>query len=218
MHESHIILIGGGGHALVVAEALALLHLTIDGCFDDAPSPLVSRVSTPQSSIKCFPIKHLGPLSQMHTSPHPKVLCIGDLRARASVLASIATKSASAPLPPVWASAIIHPAAFVSPSATLAQGAFIGPQAVIHSFATIGAHAIINSGAIVEHECTIGANVHIAPGAALAGNVSVGPHTLIGLGARILPGRVIGANATIGAGAIVLRDVKDDETVVGVVS
>jgi len=213
--QSHIILIGGGGHALVVAEAFMLLNQTIDGCLDDAPSPLISRVTSGQSSAKCFPVKYLGPVKQLHDFPHPKFLCIGDLSARASVLAYIAAKPGPAPL---WSPALVHPAAFVSPSATLGQGTYIGPKAVIHSFATIGPHAIINSGAIVEHQCTIGANVHIAPGAALAGNVSIGPHTLIGLGARILPGRTIGANAIIGAGATVLRDVKDDETVMGIVS
>jgi acetyltransferase-like isoleucine patch superfamily enzyme len=62
----------------------------------------------------------------------------------------------------------------------------------------------------------IGANTHVAPGAVLAGNVSVGPHTLIGLGSRILPGRSIGSEATIGAGAVVIRDVPDRATAIGI--
>jgi serine acetyltransferase len=46
--------------------------------------------------------------------------------------------------------------------------------------------------------------------------VSVGTGTLVGIAAAILPGRVVGPWSTVGGGAVVLGDVPDCITVVGV--
>lgn len=109
-----------------------------------------------------------------------------------------------------------HPAATVSPHATVGHGTLVAASAVINPFATVGTGAIINTGAIVEHDCRIGDFAHIAPAAAVAGGVTVGRGAWIGLGARILPGLTVGADAMVGAGAVVLRDVAAGQTVAGV--
>jgi acetyltransferase EpsM len=75
---------------------------------------------------------------------------------------------------------------------------------------------IINSSAVVEHECRIGDFAHVSSASALAGNVTVGEGAFLGVGARVLPGRRVGAWATVGAGAVVVDDVPDGLTVVGV--
>src|SRR5690606_9678146 len=111
---------------------------------------------------------------------------------------------------------IIHPTACISTHATLGAGVYIGPGAIVNAQATIGDGAIINSGAIVEHHAHIGAFAHIAPGATLGGNVAVGDLGLVGLNATIKPNTRLGTRCTIGAGAVVIRDVPDDQTVVGV--
>jgi sugar O-acyltransferase (sialic acid O-acetyltransferase NeuD family) len=197
--NDHLTLIGGGGHALVVASTAQALGVILDGFIDDSKETLVARLMS---------LTHLGTIAEHLPIHAAKILCIGSLATRRRILASSTSWHAAA--------TVIHPTAWVAPSAIIGPGTFIGPNAVINAFARIGAHAMINSAAVVEHECTIGANTHIAPGAILAGNVSVGPHTLVGLGARILPGRTIGAEATVGAGAVVIADVPDRATVIGV--
>jgi sugar O-acyltransferase, sialic acid O-acetyltransferase NeuD family len=194
-----LMLIGGGGHALVVAEAVQAAGVQPAGFYDDSPEAVLGqRLGVP----------YLGPLASVSLRDEDLyIVTLGDIALRRRIQQS---------LPYDLAATIIHAEAFVAPSATLGTGIFVAPKAMIHSFAAIDDHCIINSGAIIEHECAVGENSHIAPGAVLGGGVRVGAHTLIGMGARVLPGVRIGAGCVIGAGAVVTRDVAGDSTVVGV--
>jgi UDP-perosamine 4-acetyltransferase len=111
---------------------------------------------------------------------------------------------------------LVHPTAWVSPSATLGDGTFIGPLAVVNSSAVIGEHVIINSGAIVEHDCQVGSFSHVASGACLAGGVVVGAETLIGARAVVRQGLEIGYRVLVGAGAVVVKSVPNQTQALGV--
>jgi acetyltransferase-like isoleucine patch superfamily enzyme len=50
----------------------------------------------------------------------------------------------------------------------------------------------------------------------LAGSVQVGARTFVGTAAAVIPGVHVGADVTVGAGSVVLRDVPDGVTAVGV--
>lgn len=102
---------------------------------------------------------------------------------------------------------VIHPRAVISPRVVLGPGAFVAAGAVINGGARIGSHAIINTGAIVEHDCHIGSFAHIAPGVTLGGSVRVGDQALVGLGSSVRPGLRIGEGATVGVGSAVVADV-----------
>ena len=56
----------------------------------------------------------------------------------------------------------------------------------------------------------------MCPGALLAGRVKVGRGAFIGIGAQVIQCRAIGHFATIGAGAVVIEDVPEYSTAVGV--
>ncbi|MCC6428701.1 MAG: acetyltransferase [Phycisphaerales bacterium] len=197
--DRRLVLIGGGGHALVVAEAAQNLGWQIAGFYDDDPaSTLASRTGLPR----------LGGLREAAGEVRI-VIAVGGLELRRTVIDALREQR-------LIAATVCAPGSHVAPSASIAGGVFIGPGAIVHSHASIAAHGIINSGAIVEHECMLAENVHIAPGAALGGRVTVGADTLIGLGSRTLPGIRIGHGCTIGSGAVVIRDVPDGATVVGV--
>lgn len=193
-----IVLIGGGGHALAVAEAAAMAGMAVLGVFDDADQPVVTQR---------LGVKRLGAVEAY--GGQPAILAIGDLAARRRVIGRFSAELARAPR-------VVHPSAIVHTSAEIGPGVYVGPGALAHSFATVGAHAIINSGAIVEHECAIGANTHIAPGTVLGGRVRIGEDTLVGLGSRVLPGVAIGDGVVVGGGTVVIRDVPGRVTVVGV--
>lgn len=193
-HEVGAALIGGGGHALVVADAAMATGVPLRGFYDDAADAAALRLG----------LARLGGLREAVGGPWH--LAVGDARLRRELLGGLAGEPLS----------IVHPAAFVGATARHGRGVFIGPRAVVHTLARIGDHAIINTAAVVEHECEIGENVHVAPGAVLGGRVRVGPDTLLGIGCRVLPGLRIGAGCTIGAGAAVVRDVADGATVAGV--
>jgi sugar O-acyltransferase (sialic acid O-acetyltransferase NeuD family) len=202
-HQS-VILIGGGGHALVVAETLAAAHIEVIGFFDDrADAPLASGPAKRQ---------HLGPIADiaaLDPAAPPLLLALGSLMVRRTLLARFDRINASS-------ASALDPNAAVATTATIGRGTFVAPHATIQARAQIDHHAIINSGAIVEHECSIGINAHIAPGAVLGGRAKVGDDAFVGLGARVLPGIQIGHRAIVGAGAVVTRDVAPDACVLGV--
>lgn len=207
-----LVLIGGGGHALVVAEACVRAGVQLVGAFDDDPGAVLFERAT---------VRNLGPLARDPEAWTRAVwaagqhvflmLAIGDLAARHAVLASIDGSDF-----PAHFAAIADPAAIIVASASVGPGVLVCAGAVVQSFARLGAHCIINTGAVVEHECEIGVNAHIAPGAVIAGRVRIGDDTLVGLGARVLPGRSVGRGCVVGAGAVVTTDVPDGTTVAGI--
>lgn len=101
---------------------------------------------------------------------------------------------------------VIHPEAFVSPSAKLGRGIFVGPKAVIHTNAVIGNHCIINTSSVIEHDCIIGDFTHVAPSATLTGSVIVGDVSLIGAGATVAPGAQIPKHHLVKAGSVFKGD------------
>lgn len=101
---------------------------------------------------------------------------------------------------------VIHPAAWVSPLASLALGCFVAAQAVVAVGAKLGTCVIVNHAAVVDHDCQVGAFVHLAPNATLGGAVRVGEGALVGAGATVLPGVSVGAQVVLGAGAVLTRD------------
>lgn len=190
-----IVLIGGGGHAMVVGEAALAQGYDVLGFYDDDPRAGVVMLAP-----------HLGTFHDFgRLGDTPRIVAVGDLRARRALLERVGGPFAT----------VVHPSAIVSPSAELGAGVFVGPLAVVHARARVGAHAILNTASVIEHDCMLGANVHVAPTAALGGNVRVGPDTLIGLGARALPGVRVGARSVVGAGSVVVGPVTDGVTVMG---
>jgi UDP-perosamine 4-acetyltransferase len=110
--------------------------------------------------------------------------------------------------------AILHPTAFVSPSALLGPGVMVMARAVVGTETRVGMLAIVNTGAVIDHDNHIGDAAHIAPGCALAGSIWIGDRTLLGVGSAVRPGIRIGHDAVIGAGSAVVTDISDG-TVVG---
>jgi len=207
MGIKQVALIGGGGHALVVADAAISGGASIKGYFDDSmESPLGRLMSLARLGSIFGNVMVAGDDDKAEHEGY--VLCIGDIGVRRRVI-NAWPQLAKSPV------SIFHPRAVLSESATLGAGTFIGANAVVQPWAMIGEHCIINTGAIVEHECVLGSNVHVAPGAVIAGNVTIGSDTLIGVGARVLPGVTIGLGCTVGAGAVVVANVRDGVTVKG---
>lgn len=60
---------------------------------------------------------------------------------------------------------IVHPLAYVSPTATVEAGCVVLPYAIINTSAKVKKACIIDCGAIVDHGCVIEEGVHVSPGA-----------------------------------------------------
>ncbi|NMD72684.1 serine O-acetyltransferase [Bacillus sp. DNRA2] len=95
----------------------------------------------------------------------------------------------------------------------------------IHPGATIGRRFFIDHGMgiVIGETCEIGDNVTVYQGVTLGGtgkekgkrHPTVKDNALIATGAKVLGSITIGENSKIGAGAVVLNDVPDNSTVVG---
>ena len=64
---------------------------------------------------------------------------------------------------------LIHPTAYVSPTASIAPGTVILPHAIINTDVVISRGCIINLSAIVDHGCIIEEGVHVCLGAIVKG-------------------------------------------------
>lgn len=81
---------------------------------------------------------------------------------------------------------------------------------------TIGDFFISNLNCTIGHDCTIHDFVTLYPSVNVSGNVQISEITEIGTGTQIIQGKSIGNNCIIGAGAVVVRDIPDHCTAVGV--
>ena len=96
----------------------------------------------------------------------------------------------------------------------------------IHPGATIGKRFFIDhaTGVVIGETAIIGDNVSLYQGVTLGGvsfnkgkrHPTIGNHVVIGCNASVLGNITIGNNVRIGAGSVVLMDIPDDCTVVGV--
>lgn len=96
---------------------------------------------------------------------------------------------------------VIADSAFVSSKSIIEPGAQILPMAIVQTGATVGRHTVVNTGALVEHDCCIGAYNHIAPKATLCGQVKTEDNVYIGAGSTVIQGISIGRGSIVGAGA-----------------
>lgn len=111
---------------------------------------------------------------------------------------------------------VVHPTAFIAPSAVLGVGIYVGPGAVIHTRARIGDNVVVNTGSTIDHDAVLGAHSFVSPGVTLAGRVEVGMGAYLGPGAIVGSCIKIGAEAVVGGGACVLSDVAPATKVFGI--
>jgi len=198
-----VVILGAGGHGRVVAEAALMAGFHLLGFIDEDPAllsttPLGLPVLGITSAIESRLIVCDGVL-----------LGVGRNNIRTDLLRRFGLSGHRLPT-------VIHPRAWVSPTATLGAATVVMANATVQTGCRIGAAVIINTNASVDHGSALGDGAHVAPGAHLAGNVCVGEGSHIGIGATVIEGIRIGAGCLIAAGAVVVRDVLDGQRVAGV--
>ncbi|EIM72867.1 acetyltransferase [Nitritalea halalkaliphila LW7] len=190
-------ILGASGHAKVIVDIIQRNGQEVGYVFDDNPAV---------SSFLGHTV--LSRLEKEQLYAFPLVLAIGKNCTRRAVSLSLDDVAFTQPL--------IHPSAIVSELAHIGKGTVVMPGAIVNAGAFIGEHCIINTGAVIEHDCILHDFVHISPNAILAGGVEVLPETQIGMNASVIQNVTIGAHSIVGAGSVVIEDIPDHCTAVGV--
>ncbi|MDC8758885.1 acetyltransferase [Janthinobacterium fluminis] len=193
-----VIIVGAGGHAAVVADALLAAGAAVLGFTDTDPAR------------------------------HGRVLCglpvLGDDAVlaryeRAGLRLANGLGGLGGETPPLRARVqerleaqgwqfcgVRHPGAIVSPFARLGAAVQLMAGCVVQPGAELGAGCIVNTGAIVEHDACIGAWSHLAPRAVVCGQVRIGAACHVGAGATVRQDVRLGAATLVGAGAVVVKN------------
>ncbi len=192
-----VLVIGAGGHAKVVIDAVRCAGFTIAGVLGregDPDAVLGHAVSRDASDVEADGF----------------IVAIGDNAARARAFDAHLERGGT---PPV---SIVHPSAVVATGVQIGEGAFVAAGVVVNVEARIGANSILNTGCTIDHDCVVGDHALIGPTASLCGGVEVGEGVLLGAGASVTPRARIGEWSTVGAGAAVVSDLPPRSVCVGV--
>jgi sugar O-acyltransferase (sialic acid O-acetyltransferase NeuD family) len=201
-----VIIVGAGGHATVVADALLASGQEVLG-FTDRDSRL--------HGTRICGIPVLGDDSALARQSVENVRLangVGGTRGeplRREVQARLESQG--------WTfCGVRHPRAVVSAHARIGAGAHLMAGCIVQPGVVVGAGCIVNTGAILEHDVVLGDFVHVAPGAVVCGNARVGDHSHIGAGAVLLQGLSVGNESIVGAGAVVVTSHPGRVTLIGV--
>lgn len=111
---------------------------------------------------------------------------------------------------------LIDPSVILSESVLMGEGNVICAGSILTVGVRLGDFCIMNLDCTVGHEVVMEDFVTVNPGVNISGNVRLAKGVNLGTGSQILQGRYIGANTVIGAGSVVLEDLPNDCTAVGV--
>jgi len=201
-----VVILGGGGHASVVADCLRLLHYNIEGYVSCESQSLVENLRwLGNDDVFC------------QTYKPDEVRLVNGLgmtrsdRRRSSLFQNYRDLG-------YRFINLIHPSAIIAGNVRISpdSGVQIMAGSIIQTGASIGPNVLINTGAIIEHHAEIAGGAHIAPGAVICGGARIGKNAFIGARSTVIQGVNIGEDVTVGAGAVVISDVMDRTTVVGV--
>lgn len=198
-----LLVIGAGGHGKVVADAASASRKWAVIEFLDDRHPEHGRLE--DWKVIARPVD----IARVVVADDEVIVGIGDNARRLAIIEELLSRG-------IKLTVVAHPAAVISPRATLAPGCVVFAGAVINAGTSIGRGCIVNTGAIVDHDCRLDDAVHVAPGSALGGNVRVGRRSWVGIGASVRHGASIGSDTMIGAGAAVVADIGDNVVAVGV--
>lgn len=198
MNPTGLVILGFGGHARSVADVAVRAGFT--------QLVFVDEAAMPGESFAGFAAHSHWPQPSDGWLAFP---ASGDAERRREMIAAAESRG-------FGIATLLSSSAYVGLDASVGKGALIAHRAHVGPGARIGVGVIVNTGAIVEHESEIGDYAHIAINAAVAGRCVIGNGATVGAGATVLPNTRICERAVIGAGAVVVGDIAEAGTYVGV--
>jgi sugar O-acyltransferase (sialic acid O-acetyltransferase NeuD family) len=198
--SARAVIVGGGGHAATLADALEGSGWDLVGALDYVLP--VGTIVTPGITV----IGNDEMLEKLFDDGvRTAFIGVGgatNAAARRSIYEKLVSMGFH--LPPV-----VHKAAHIGLDVKLGPATYVMPSAMVGPRCRIGANVIVNSGCIVCHDSQVEDHAHITPGAVIAGMVRVGEESVVGMAATVLFGAKIGRGSIIHNSAAVVGDVGD---------
>jgi len=113
-----------------------------------------------------------------------------------------------------WAR-VVHPAARISPLASIGRNVLLMAGVVVTSNAVIGDHVCVLPNTVVHHDARIGDWSLVGSNVTVAGHVRIGDNCYIGSGTSIKNGLHIGDGTLVGLGSTVIRNAPAGSRIAG---
>ena len=200
-----LIILGSGGHASVLFDALQLCNRNILGLVD----PFITKEETIFKKLKV-----LGDDSEIEKFNPMNVELVNGVGPSTKSYKKEEIENKYSSLGYTFAT-VIHPSAIINSQAIIGSGSQIMAGAIIQSRAIIGKSCVINTGAIVEHDCLLKNFIHVGPGAVLCGGVELHDHVYVGANAVIIQNIKVSEKSIIGAGITLTKNLGPSLTYIG---
>lgn len=182
-------LFGYGGHAREVA---AQINNVVDFFVDDEYSN-----------------EYTKPISNFNPEVYIMMVAVADPKERQKIVDKLPKETRYFKF--------IHPTAqIMSKDVVIGEGSFIGANSILTTNINIGKHAILNRGNHIGHDSIIGDYFSAMPNAIVSGNVTIGNRVYIGTNSTIIEKRQLSHDIIIGANGVVVKDIINRGTYVGV--
>ena len=191
---NRLVIIGASGHGRVIADIAVLIGYKNISFLDDD-----------DTLHECAGWPVIGKSTE---APDGDIfIAVGNTEARKKLMELYAER-----IQPV----LVHPNAVIAEDVKIGAGSVVMAGVVINSGVRIGRGVIVNTSSSIDHDCVINDYVHIAVGSHLCGMVIVDENTWIGAGVIVSNNVKICRNCIIGAGAVVIKNIDEVGTYIGV--
>ncbi|WP_202409961.1 acetyltransferase [Halobacillus litoralis] len=196
-----LLIIGASGHGKVIADIAKQSGEWGEILFLDD--------KTEQLKVLGYPVVGKVKDTWKYIDECAFVVGVGANLTRQSLHEELASKGATL-------TSVVHPHAIIGDDVSIGMGSVIMAGVVINSGTRLGKGCIINSSSSLDHDNTLGDFVHVSPGSHIAGTVDIGDNTWIGVGCTVSNNVRITGSCQVGAGAVVVKDITESGTYVGV--
>lgn len=204
--KPELVILGAGGHAMVVADIIRIQdEYNIVGFLDD--------VSKERRGTEFCGAPILGGVECLETvyqsGVRHMIVAIGDCSARMNLSDLVVAKGFSLV-------AAIHPTASIASDVLIRSGTVVKAMAVIEPGAVVKENVIVGAGTYIGHECVIEKCACISAGGKVGGKSVIGQSAWIGLGAIVCDRVCVGDRAQVAAGSVAVKDIPNDIVAFGV--
>lgn len=196
--EIDVVILGGPGDGMVVAQALrdrarASGRMRLRGFLNDALSVGTTVAGAPV----------LGLLDSWRELPQavrfvPALHKVGEMTKRIRRIFGLGIPDHR------WTS-IVHPTACIADDVAIGFGSFIASHVTVQPGAALGHFVSVRAGANIGHDATLEDFAYMGPNSTLAGRARMGLAAHLGPNAVVIDRIEVGSHSIVGAGAAVMK-------------